>query len=350
MRILILCLFIANSLFADRIEDLILEHQNKYQVPGIAVVLVEKGSAPQYKFYGYADPERKIPIRPDTIFSIASITKVFVSTLLALEIEKGKMKLTDPAARYIPGLSNNLIKGFKNVRLVDLATHTSALPRTPPPKKGPYSREEVIGYLAGWNPEYPIASKYVYSNLGFGLLAYAIAGVNRTPFEVLLKREILQPLNMMNTDLRIPSFKERQWAQGFNKKGDKVIPEPVTSLPGGGAMKSTPRDMAQFLLANMNVIGPEPLRKAMKFAQQPQYKVSEKLSLGLGWQIVKNNDFTLIDKNGGHPGFASYIGFDDQNRVGVVVLMTKGKSQSTTIGRAILLQKLSEIKAAEPPK
>ncbi len=348
MHILILFLFIANSLFADKVDQLILEHKEKYQVPGIAVVLIEKGSQAKYLFYGYAEPERNISIRPDTIFEIASITKVFVTTLLALEVDKGRMKLTDPASRYIPGLSNNLIKGFKNVRLIDLATHTAALPRTPPDKKKPYTREEVIEYLANWNPEYPIASKYVYSNLGFGILAYAISGLNRTPFDALLKREILQPLNMLNTDIRVPAFKEKQWAQGYNKKGLKVNPDPLTVLPGGGALKSTPRDMAQFLSANMGFIGPEPLKKAMKFAHQPQYKVSEKLSLGLGWQIFKNDDFTLIDKNGGLPGFASYIGFDDQNRVGVVVLMNKGKAQSTAIGRAILMQKLNELKAKGP--
>lgn len=258
------------------------------------------------------------------------------------------MKLTDPAARYIPGLSNSLIKGFKNVRLIDLATHTSALPRTPPDKKNPYTREEVIAFLANWNPEYPIASKYVYSNLGFGVLAYAISGLNRTPFDALLKREIFLPLNMINTDIRVPNFKEKQWAQGFNKKGMRVKPDPLTVLPGGGALKSTPRDMAQFLMANMGLIGPEPLKKAMKFAQQPQYKVSEKLSLGLGWQVFKSGSDTLIDKNGGLAGFASYIGFDDLNRVGVIVLMNKGRSQSTTIGRAILMEKLNELKAKSP--
>lgn len=350
MHILIIFLFIANSLFADRVEELILEHKEKYQVPGVAVVLIENGSQPKYLFYGYADPERTTPIRPDTIFEIASITKVFVTTLLAMEVDKGRMKLTDPASRFIPGLSNNLIKGFKSVRLIDLATHTAALPRMPPPKKGPYSREEVVEYLANWNPEYPIASKYVYSNLGFGILAYAISGLNHTPFDALLKREILQPLNMMNTDIRVPSFKERQWAHGYNKKGMKVKPDPVTVLPGGGAMKSTPRDMAQFLSANMGFIGPDPLKKAMKLAHQPQYKVSEKLSLGLGWQIAKTDNYTLIDKNGGLAGFASYIGFDELNQVGVVVLMTKGKSQATAIGRAILIQKLNELKAKGPPK
>lgn len=335
-------LFIVGALFADPIEEIILKHKEQYQVPGVAVVIVEKGAPPQYRFYGYAHPARKIAIREETIFEIASITKVFVTTLLALEVDRGRMKLGDPASRYIPGLANNLVKGFKNVRLIDLATHTSALPRTPPSKKSPYSREEVIELLSNWEPAYPIASKYVYSNFGFGVLAYAIAGLNHTSFDTLLRQNIFQPLNMNNTSLAVPGFKDRQWAQGFNKQGEPVEPTPFTALPGGGALKSTPFDMAQFLMANMGLIGPDPLRKAMKFAQQPQYKVSEKLSLGLGWQVFRQNDNILIDKNGGLNGFASYIGFDDQYRVGVVILMNKGKSQSTALGRALLAELLKK--------
>jgi beta-lactamase class C len=344
MKILLSFLLIASTIYADNVDMLIEKHREKYSIPGVALAVVQKGKEPKYYFAGKADPRTNKPIRPDSIFEIASITKVFVTTLLALEVERGTVKLSDPAYKYIPGLERSPLQGFKSVTLAELATHTASLQRDP---EGLKTREEVIEFLRTWNPAYPLATKYVYSNMGFGLLAYAMSGVTHTQLEPLLKKEIFAPLGMTSTFIEVPNYKRPLLVQGFNKEGQPIPPTPVRILPGGGGLKSTPRDMVQFLLANMGLTGPSTLKVALQFAHQPVFKVSDKMQLALGWQVVNQGDHVIIDKNGGLAGSASYIGFSGD--VGVVVLSNKGKSQATVLGRAVLMELLKEAQTKESP-
>ena len=78
---------------------------------------------------GYADQKQQVHITPDSIFELASITKVFTTTSLAIEIETGRMHLKDPVDKYLPILQKG--SGIRRVTLEQLATHTSSLPRTP---------------------------------------------------------------------------------------------------------------------------------------------------------------------------------------------------------------------------
>jgi beta-lactamase class C len=95
--------------------------------------------------------------------------------------------------------------------------------------------------------------------------------------------------------------------------------------------------MATFLTANMSELpGHRPIENAMAFAQQPVFTVSQRLKLGLAWQDVSAGNLTIIDKNGGLPNTSTYIGLAPQRKLGVVILVNRGKQQATRIGRQIL--------------
>jgi beta-lactamase class C len=74
----------------------------------------------------------------------------------------------------------------------------------------------------------------------------------------------------------------------------------------------------------------------MGFAQQPVFKVSPRLSIGLAWQIVSSGNLSILDKNGGLNNTSTYIGFAPQRKLGVVILVNRGKQHATGIGRQIL--------------
>jgi len=74
----------------------------------------------------------------------------------------------------------------------------------------------------------------------------------------------------------------------------------------------------------------------MTFAQQPVFRVSPRLSIGLAWQNIHTGNFTIIDKNGGLDTTSTYIGFAPQRKLGVVILVNRGKQQATIYGRQVI--------------
>jgi beta-lactamase class C len=327
----------------EMIKSIVKLYMERKEIPGMTLGVVYGKQSNIYNF-GFADLDLKTPVTQDTIFDLASITKVFTSTALALEIQNGKMTLKDPVTKFLSISNQN--EGLSKVTLLDLATHTSSLPRVPPSlRQGEkYSSRKLMYYLEQWMPSYPVGTKFLYSNLGFGVLGYAIGNVNSQTYEDAIKDLITQPLGMTSTFIKIPSESFKQYAQGYSKEGNPVPPLPINAWPGGGALHSTSKDMLQFLKANLGVRGPPDLLKAMIFAQQPFFKVSDSLTMGLGWQRVERNGFLIIDKNGGVPGFSTYMGMIPEKKLGLVLMVNKGKGGSTGIGRLLLLRLAEEIK------
>jgi beta-lactamase class C len=322
--------------FEEILTTKIKEFMKNKGVPGVTIALFYEGKGTLYSF-GFADPKLKIKANPDTIFEIASLTKVFTSTALAVEVLRGKMALNDPVLKYLPSIQNNS-KGISQVTLSQLATHTSSLPRVPPQKKGirKYTPDLLMEYLRNWQPLYPIGSKSVYSNLGFGILGQAVANVEHESYAEAIYSLITGPLEMNSTMIHVPEDLRKNYAVGINKFDKPAEKYALNAWPGGGALRSTSRDMLKFLIANMDEGGPKELRKAMQLAQQGVYKVNNRLTMGLGWQRYAQHNYFFIDKNGGVDGFSSYIGIVPSRKVGIVILTNKGKTQITYLGRHLL--------------
>jgi beta-lactamase class C len=315
------------------VEEIVLPVMHEKNIPGIAVAVYFEGKEYLVNL-GFADRETRKPVTPDTIFELASISKVFTSTLLALEVQAGRMRLNDPVTKYLPLIKKKNIP-LERVTLQSLATHTSSLARMSPPKI--QTPEALMRYYETWTPSWPIGTRYLYSNSGFGLLGMAIGGANQTSFEEVLRIALLNPLGMGRTFVHVPSELKGAFAQGYSSVG-KPLP-PTVFKPwgaGGGALKSTSKDMLAFLEANLGVKGPQPLLSAMQLAQQGIFKVSDKLTLGLGWQRFQDQGRLIVDKNGGVDGFSTYIGMTGKS--GVVLLANKGKGEMTALGRKLLLR------------
>jgi CubicO group peptidase (beta-lactamase class C family) len=139
----------------------------------------------------------------DTVYEIGSITKTLTTTLLAQAVLSGRVTLDTPVAQLLPDLKIPS-RGGKEITLGEIGTQYSALPRLPSnllPKDGAnpyvdYDAAKLKAFLAGYElPRDPGAS-YEYSNLGFGLLGYALAQSEHTTWSALTDERILKPLGM----------------------------------------------------------------------------------------------------------------------------------------------------------
>jgi beta-lactamase class C len=328
--------------FLQNVRGIIDEDIRKFQIPGIAVAFFD-GEHEYFLSFGFADRKKNIAVDQNTIFKIASITKVFTSTLLAVNVIDGKVRLSDSVSAYLKTNGAYINK----VSLLNLATHTSSLPRVVPnfDHGQNYTKQQIFDFLNNWRAAYPIGSKYGYSNLGFGILGMALEAENNLSYMKLLETLVLKPLNMNSTFIDVPTNLQPHVSYGYNNKGQVQL-TPVNHLtPGSGALYSTADDMMKFLKANLGIEGPKRLQTAMEYTQKDFFKVDKQLSIGLGWQRFTTKDgLLIIDKNGGLEGFSSYIGFTKGSKTGIVILVNKRAVNATDIGRKIL----SELHKTHP--
>ncbi len=347
----------------DNMEKTIAAVMKEYQVPGVAVELYKDGVS--YSYYaGYANQDRKIPVTQRTIFELGSISKVMTGLLFAQEIDMANMFLTDPANKFVPNLSKNL----SDVTLQELATHTSGLPFTAPLDQT-QTLDDFQHYLKGLSVAEKPGDQWIYSNVGIGILGYALENATHKSFDELYRRHILNPLAMYPIGLTVPNAYRKFYAQGYDYAGKPVDPLPHGMLASAIAIKASSIDMQHFLSAAIGLPGtPERVFYPMRLTQTAFVKLPDRMQ-GLGWQIqtitawnkssllnpvqaapsmeveeiydrpVYNGD-TLIDKTGSTNGFRAYIAVLPNRKSGIVILANKAIPESVIVraGRSILFQ------------
>jgi D-alanyl-D-alanine-carboxypeptidase/D-alanyl-D-alanine-endopeptidase len=314
------------QLLADRID-------RDRQGVGIVVGVVVGSDATNARSrrviaYGSLEKDDSRPLTGDTVFEIGSVTKVFTSLLLADMVQRGEVALTDPIAKYLPPDAKVPERNGRAITLLDLATHTSGLPRLPtnmvPKDRGnpyaDYSVAQLYQFLSTYSLARDIGSQYEYSNLGGGLLGHVLARRAGMDYEALVRSRITGPLGMTSTSITLSADQQRRLAVGHNDRLASVSNWDLPTLAGGGALRSTANDMLTFVAANLGAI-PSPLVSAMSAMLTDRRPTGMPgLDVALAWHVFTRNGDEIIWHNGGTGGYRSFIGFRPRTKVGVVVL------------------------------
>jgi len=263
----------------------------------------------------------------DTVFEIGSITKVFTALLLSDMVARGEAALDEPVAALLPPEVRVPERGGKAITLIDLATHTSALPGLPTnfaPKDAlnpyaDYTVDQLHTFLGEYALIRDIGSRYEYSNLGAGLLGHALSRRAGQSYEALVATRITRPLGLKDTVITLSPAQRTRMAQGHDASGQPTPNWDLPTLAGAGALRSTANDMLTFLAAEMGLTA-TPLRSAMDAQLVPRRPAGGPMAIALGWHVIKAGGREVVWHNGGTGGYRSFIGFDPKTRVGVVVL------------------------------
>lgn len=137
--------------------------KQKHRLPGLAVAIYYQGK-PYFLNFGFSHPGRRIRVTKNTLFDIASITKVFVSTALAVQVSRNRMQLSDPLLLHFPFLRNHPSAPVGHFTLEQLATHTSGLPREAKIRR--QTKRRVLRSLLRW---YPASPRFYISLFKLGL-------------------------------------------------------------------------------------------------------------------------------------------------------------------------------------
>ncbi|MCC5917355.1 MAG: beta-lactamase family protein [Cryomorphaceae bacterium] len=257
------------------------------------------------------------------VFEIGSITKVMTSTILADLIAKKQVRGEDSIGTYFDFPFNDNL----DFTFVSLANHTSGLPRLPsnmfwlalmsssdPYKK--YDREKLNSYLTKKvSIDHPVGYKIEYSNLGAGLLAYALQNTTGKTFEQLIGEVISEMYKMPNTttDQKLISDK---LIGGLNDRGDPTPNWSSGVLIGAGGVYSSVEDLAKFALAHF-----DSTNTTLSISRKKTFQDNEDRDVGMGWFILKKKDGAKwYWHNGGTGGYTSSMAMDVEGKKAVIVL------------------------------
>jgi CubicO group peptidase (beta-lactamase class C family) len=273
------------------------------------------------------------------------VTKVFTALLLADMNERGEVRLSDPAARYLPGARD----AAGAVTLADLATHTSGLPRLPGglfwsarlSPRDPYAR-----YPASWFRRSARralragsgGSPYAYSNFGYGLLGYLLGQAAGSDYETLVTTRVCGPLGLADTAFLVPGPSRDRKAQGY--QGSRQVPDwRMGALAGAGALYSTAADLARFLhacLAAADGAAPDgPLGPAIRAALAPRRPVPGG-DIGLAWHHTRRGENRISWHNGMTGGFSAMVALDPDRGLGVAALANSGGRPPSPLDAAVM--------------
>jgi beta-lactamase class C len=311
---------------------------------GVAVAVRINGET-QFFNYGFANDARNERVTADSIFNLGSVGKLFATTTLAEAVKRGELSLDDPVAKYVTELQHG--GDIRRITLGELASHTSGLPNRPGQyerwHRGKYTWPDFVRFLNSWkaDPEHEPGKQYLYSDAAMVLLRIALQRRFNTPFARLMHQRITGPLGMTSTALPLPRDLLGRAVQGYGPQGQPIgkpgMEGGTFQWPGSGQIYSSARDMATFLAANMGELANHgPMENAMALAQQPVFTVNPHFNQALAWQDITSGNLTILDKNGGLPNTSTWIGFAAQRKLGVVILVNRGKQHATGIGRQIL--------------
>ena len=325
------------------------------QSVGIVVGLINpKGS--RIVSYGKLNQTSSRQPDGDTVFEIGSISKVFTSLLLADMVERKELSLKDPISKFLSKSVKVPTRKGREITLLDLATHSSGLPRLPnnfesKDIENPYADytvEQLYSFLSNYQLTREIGAEYEYSNVGGGLLGHILSLKAGIDYENLTTIRICQPLKMDSTRIKLSPEMQARFATGHNQLGQPVKNWDIPTLAGAGALRSTANDLLKFLAANLD-FSKSNLSPAIQKTHVVEHDTnSSDLKIGLGWHILKKYGKEIIWHNGGTGGYHSFIGFDKNKRLGVVVL-SNSVNDIDDIGLHLLEPKF-ELAKGTPPK
>jgi len=303
------------------------------------------------------------PLNGDTVFEIGSVTKVFTALLLADMVQRGEVAITDPIAKYLPADVKVPERGGRSITLQDLVTHTSGLPRMPTnfaPKdpSNPYADygiEPLTQFLSGYTLTRDIGAQYEYSNLGAGLLGTVLARRAGMDYEALVEARITGPLGMKSTRLVLSPDMKSRLATGHNGKLEPVphwdFPPATSAVAGAGGLRSTAGDLLAFLEAHLGVTKSTLAPAMATLLETRRPTIVPRLQIAMGWHVAtRTGDREIVWHNGGTGGYRSFVGYDRNAGLGVVVL----SNTSTPVGvddiGMHLLDPTAPLFAPPPPR
>lgn len=331
------------------IEKYVYNKMNKTSVPGVSIAIIEDNKIKKYISYGFANVNERKQVNQDTVFQIASLSKVVTATAIMQLYEKNKMNLDDEINKYLPFSVVNPNFPNEPITVRMLLDHTSGIEDNWDVLDSLYTINSGGGDskipIAEFSKEYlDVGGKwyskeenftenkpgttFVYCNVGYGLLGYIAEQISQRPFNEFTQQNIFEPLGMSQTHWLHKDVKTENYALPYEE--NKELPKYSFPTYPDGSLKTNVVDFSKFLMSlsannsDQSVLKPEIIEEMFS----PQ---SNEGKQALGWSysslddifMKKLNNDHIIGHTGSDPGEFSLGLYNPDKKNGLVIFMNQ---------------------------
>lgn len=324
------------------------EMLKKYNVPGFAIGLAKESEWNYKKEFGFRDTEAKLPLSPDTIFGVGSLTKAFTAVAILQLQEKGKLNLNDPVINYLPEFKTPNEVQTKQITIHHFLTHTSGIPplatlmgavkksmekdlslEENQQQEDPLDAIQAIDTYAelmdtiaktAFTPIGVPGTEFSYSNDAYALLGAIIERISGKPYELYVQENILEPAGMHHSGFQLEDLEYEDIAVLYDtqqKDDEEMIvrsnnPLDAPAMRAAGFLKSTVNDMLQFaeiirndgMVGDMRILSPE----SVASMTTPYIECEKGTCYGYGLMIIPDFfGYKLIQHGGDIKGVAAQM-------------------------------------------
>lgn len=319
---------------------------------GLSIAVYKNGRSSMYS-YGESTKGKGQLIKANQLFNLGSVAKTFIGIMLAQAVIDKRANLQDDIRKYLPGNYPNLQYEGRPVRLIDIANHTSGLPKSSRNFSGKtmdsiknISLPKQLDFFAKFNQDTLMkdmhkfkldtlpGTKYGYNGNAMTIHILLLERIYDQPYELLVTNYLKNHLGLYDTRTKIPVDQLNRFIQGYKDASRPVQWYDLTNnktneintnlfYPGGPSMNSTMADMLKYLIANVEETDP-----AIRLSHKETYKQTDTTGVALSWMIGNNDGKRSVYHSGKTGlGFSTLCVAYPDDKVGIMILVNDNLSQ-----------------------
>lgn len=321
-------------------EKFVQDTMAQCNAPGAAIAVVKDDRIIYLKGFGVREIGKAEAVDIHTVFRLGSVSKGFAAVLTGVLVQDGILNWDDRIIDYCPDFSLKSAQSTQNLTIRHILSHTTGLPQHTFTDRveAHVPFDEIVKELRNVQPISPVGKVYAYQNVTFSLIGNVVQAATSETYQTLIEQRLFEPLGMTDASVGREAFmaaSNRAMPHVHRASGWKVaeIKNAYYSIPPAAGVNASILDMAKWLRAVMGgapqVISQSTIREiTAPVVRTPQerrrHRWGELLNeayYGLGWRVYDYGGKKLVYHGGWVSGYRSEIGFLQEDRIGVVVLM-----------------------------
>lgn len=341
------------SLYAQ-LDTVLQEIMARWGIPGLGVGLVEDGRITYARGFGVQSLATGAPVTPDSLFCVASITKIFVATAIMQLVEQGRLNLDAPLGTYLPDFRLDDAR-LPRVTLRQVLSHTAGLPDfdeaeydilVANPEYDAGAPERLMRNLASRQLIADPGQRFAYSNIGFDLLGVLISRITGGTFEDYLSAHVLRPAGMPASELSHLQIPAERLALPHLRTPAMIVnpiyPYHRADVPAS-FLHSSVLEMCNFAIASLKgasgaipgLLSPATYEKMWTPVAERGYPPFYEHH-SLGWVIGHFNGVKTVSHGGGGFGWTDFFTIlPERNAAAVILCNEESSARSRTLRAAV---------------
>jgi N-acyl-D-amino-acid deacylase len=318
------------------VDRFVLDEMRRQGIPGVAIGIVDHGRVTT-RGYGFANVENMVPVTDETIFESGSLGKMFTATAVMLQVEDGKLSLSDPITKFFPDAPAS----WRGITVRNLLNHTSGIPDYTTSSfdyRKDYTEDELAHIAMQLTPEFPAGSRWNYSNTGYVLLGIIVHRVSGQFYGDVLKRRIFEPSGMHTARIIDEQAIVPNRAAGYQHVNGKLANQdwvaPALNTTADGSLYWSVRDLVAWDTAVMRrkVLRPESWKEILTPVRLTSGKT---YPYGMGWGLEERGGKPLQEHGGSWQGFKTQLSRFIGDSLDIIVLANAAEANPARIADGI---------------